>query len=131
MAGMRRIWMLFVPMALLAGCGGSDAEGAFFDRTKGLKQAGRMALADAVPGEWTSVCFHGGYASVPALKVKNDETDWTLVFYRGEGEVARVQGSYRKLVLNSPVTSTPRDCHGRDAVIVWEGERAMFRGGAR
>ena len=118
-------------LGALAGCGESAAEAGFFERAKGLKQSGRFELADAVPGDWTSVCFHGGYAEVPALKIKNDETDWTLVFYRGESEVARVQGSYRRLVLNTSNTTTARDCHGRDAEIVWEGRRAMFRAGAR
>jgi hypothetical protein len=117
--------------ASLAACGGDAAERGFFARAEGLKQAGQFKLVDAVPGDWTQVCFHGGYAEVPALKIKNAETDWTLVFYRGEAEVARVQGSYRKLVLNTPQTQTARDCHGRDAAIVWEGQRAMFRAGAR
>jgi hypothetical protein len=117
--------------ASLAACGGDAAERAFVERAQGLKQSGQFKLADAVAGDWSSVCFHGGYAEVPALKIKNAETDWTLVFYRGEAEVARIQGSYRKLVLNTPQTQTARDCHGRDAAIVWEGERAMFRAGAR
>jgi hypothetical protein len=127
---MRGAMLIGVVAASLAACGGNAAEEAFFDRAKGLKQAGQFKLADAVAGDWTSVCFHGGYAEAPALKIKNAETDWTLVFYRGETEVARIQGSYRKLVLNSPQTAA-RDCHGRDAVIVWEGQRAMFRAGAR
>ena len=128
---MRAALTLAFLLAILAACGGGEAERAFFDRAKGLKQAGQMKLADAVPGDWTSVCFHGGYSAVPELKIKNDETDWTLVFYREKAEVARVQGSYRKLVLNSAQTSAARDCLGRDAVIAWEGERAMFRAGPR
>lgn len=128
---MRQALVFALLSVFLAACGGESAtERAFFGRATGLKQADRMPLADAVPGDWATVCLHGGYASVPELKIKNGETDWTLVFYRGEAEVARVQGSYRKLVLNSPATAA-RDCHGRDAVIVREGERAMFRGGGR
>jgi hypothetical protein len=127
---MRRALILALVAAMPIACGGNAAERAFFDRAKGLKQAGQFKLTDAVAGDWTSVCFHGGYAEVPALKVKNAETDWTLIFYRGEAEVARVQGNYRKLVLNSPQTAA-RDCLGRDAVIAWEGERAMFRAGPR
>jgi hypothetical protein len=128
---MLRTPILAALAASLAACGGDNAERGFFERAEGLKQAGQFKLADAVPGDWTLVCFHGGYAEVPALKIKNAETDWTLVFHRGEAEVARVQGSYRKLVLNTPQTQTARDCYGRDAAIVWEGQRAMFRGGAR
>lgn len=128
---MRRALVLALLSVLLAACGGDAHQEAFFDRAKGLKQGGHFKLVDAVPGEWTSVCFHGGYTSVPELKIKNDETDWTLIFYRGDAELARIQGSYRRLVLNSPQTSAPRDCHGRDAAIVWEGERAMFRAGPR
>ena len=129
---MRRAPVLALLSAILTACGSENAaERAFFDRAKGLKQAGSMKLADAVPGDWTSVCFHGGYSAVPELKIKNAETDWTLVFYREKAEVARVQGNYRKLVLNSAQTSAASDCHGRDAVVVWEGERAMFRAGPR
>ena len=127
---MRRALALAPLLAILAACGGDGPERAFHDRAKGLKQAGQFKLADTVPGDWTTVCFHGGYAEVPELKIKNAETDWTLVFYREKAEVARVQGSYRKLVLNSTHTAA-RDCHGRDAVIIWEGKRAMFRAGAR
>ncbi len=129
---MRRVLVLALLSVILAACGGENAaERAFFDRAKGLNQAGHMKLADAVPGDWTSVCFHGGYAEVPEFGIDNDETDWTLVFYREKAEVARVQGNYRKLVLNSPHISTARDCHGRDAFVAWEGERAMFRAGPR
>ena len=129
---MRHALILAFLSAVLIACGGENAaERAFFDRAKGLKQAGQMKLADAVPGDWTSVCFHGGYSEVPELRIKNAETDWTLVFHREKAEVARVQGSYRKLVLNSAQTSVERDCLGRDAIIAWEGERAMFRAGPR
>ena len=129
---MRRALVLVLLSAVLAACGGENAsERAFFDRAKGLKQAGHVKLADTVPGDWTSVCFHGGYAVAPELKIKNDETEWTLVFYREKAEVARVQGNYRKLVLNSAHMSAARDCHRRDAVIAWQGERAMFRAGPR
>ena len=128
---MRGLVLIGAVAVSLAACGGDAAERAFFERAQALKQTGQFKLADAVPGDWTSVCFHGGYAEVPALKIKNAETDWTLVFYRGEAEIARVQGTYRKLVLNTPNTASARDCHSRDAAIVWEGQRAMFRAGGR
>lgn len=128
---MQRAVSFALMLAALAACGENGAEQGFFEHAKRLKQTGQFRLTDAVSGDWTSVCFHGGYAEVPALKIKNDETDWTLVFYRGEAEVARVRGNYRRLVLNTPRTDAARDCHGRDAAIVWERDRAMFRAGAR
>lgn len=99
----------------------------FFERAKGLKQAGQTSVANLVPGDWDKVCFYGGYTENPALKIANAETDWTLIFYRGEAEVGRVQGTYRRLVLNSPETARQHDCHGRQAIVAWQGERAMFR----
>jgi len=118
-------------LAVAAACAGHAQDrartDAFFERAKGLKQAGQMSLADLVPGNWDKVCFYGGYTDNPALKIANAETDWTLIFYRGEAEVGRIQGSYRRLVLNSPETTAPHDCRGRQAIIAWLGERALFR----
>jgi hypothetical protein len=128
---MRRSLLIAFVAASLAACGDGAAERAIFDRAKGLKQGEHFKLADAVPGDWTSVCFYGGYEEVPALKIKNDETDWTLVFYRDKAEVARVQGNYSRLVLNSAQNAAADDCLGRDAVIVRQGELAFFRAGAR
>jgi hypothetical protein len=114
--------------ASVAAC--SDDSDVFFERTKGLSQTGRVAFADVVPGDWNKVCFYGGYEAVPELKIENDETDWTLVLYRGDAEISRIQGTYQKLVLNSDAPRVP-DCHGRDAVLVWEQGLAMFRGGGK
>ena len=59
---MRGLALIGAVAASLAACGGDAAERAFFERAQALKQTGQFKLADAVPGDWTSVCFHGGYA---------------------------------------------------------------------
>lgn len=115
----RRAWVLMVILAL-GGCDWIFGRTLSFKIMRGLESAvergvSPFRLSDVLPKGVTEICYFGPYDDGEGLGLRTyHDTDWSLVAFDGDKEVARIQGTDREF-----------------ALIPHNKERACFAPGAR
>jgi hypothetical protein len=124
-----RAW-IFVSLLALGGCDW------IFGRALSAKIEGGLGTAvergvspfrwsDVLPEGVTEICFFGPYDDGDGLDLStHHDTDWALVAFDGNKEVARILGSDSEFAL---IKLNERGCYGRDGriTIVDRATRAL------
>ena len=85
-----------------------------------------VRLGDLTKFKWSRMCVYGGYQRNDALRIRNGEDDWVILFYRGYDAVGRAEGRRTKLFirLRGKVTPFP-PCYGPDLMAKLHTERRI------
>lgn len=85
-----------------------------------------VRLGDLTEFKWSRMCVYGGYQQNEALRIKNGEDDWVILFYRGYDAVGRAEGRRTKLFIQmrGKATSFP-PCYGPDRIAKLHTERGI------
>lgn len=124
-----RTWIL-VFLLVLGGCDWILGRALSSKITGGLESAVERGVSpfrwsDVLPQGVTEICFFGPYDDGDGLELStHHDTDWALVAFNGEKEVARILGSDSEFAL---IKLNERGCFARDArvAIVDRATRAL------